>query len=284
MFDRIARSWEYTKISYGIIWDFKSLLVFPIISGFALLLVMASFLLPLFGMGVLSQWQAAGRQGVAQDPVFWIVTFLFYFCNYFVIVFFNSALISCAMSVMRGEVPTVAGGLARAAKRLPQILAWSLVSAAVGVVLKVIERQEKIGAIVSAILGTGWAILTYFAVPVLVMEGVGPIEAIKRSFATMKATWGESLMGHFSMGFLNFLLFLPILAVIILLGMLSAQSPTGLIAVGVLAALLIGIYAAVTSAADTIFRALLYSYASGRVMPANIDPDVFAHAFGPRGE
>jgi hypothetical protein len=284
MFDRIARSWEYTKISYGIIWDFKSLLVFPIISGFALLLVMASFLMPLLGMGVLSQWQAAGRQGVAQDPVFWIVTFLFYFCNYFVIVFFNSALISCAMSVMRGEVPTVAGGLSMAAKRLPQILAWSLVSAAVGVVLKVIERQEKIGAIVSAILGTGWAILTYFAVPVLVMEGVGPVEAIKRSFATMKATWGESLMGHFSMGFLNVLLFLPILAVIILLGILCAQSPTGLIAVGVLAALLIGIYAAVTSAADTIFRALLYSYASGRVMPANIDPDVFAHAFGPRGE
>lgn len=283
MFEKIATSWEFAKMSYGIIWDFKRLIIFPLVSSIALLIVSASFLLPLWGTGTIDQWMTMmdAEQGATyQSPLFWLVTFAFYFCNYFVIVYFNAGLIACTMAVMRGEVPKVADGLAMANKRLPQILAWAFVSALIGVLLKAIENaHEKAGAIIAAILGTAWSIMTFFVVPLLVMEGIGPVEAVKRSVDTMKQTWGEALVGHFSMGLLGFLLFLPVLAVLIVLGYLAAGNTSALFAVIALGVVLVGLYAAVTTAADTIFKALLYSYATGKALPEDLSTAEYSMAF-----
>jgi hypothetical protein len=101
----------------------------------------------------------------------------------------------------RGGDPTVADGLHAAVARLPQIIGWALVSATVGVILKAIEsRSEKVGQFVAGLLGAGWSIATYFVVPVLVVEKVGLIAAIERSFAILRKTWGESLTAQFSIG------------------------------------------------------------------------------------
>ena len=35
MFDKIGRSWEFAKISYGLLWDFKQLIIFPLLSTIA---------------------------------------------------------------------------------------------------------------------------------------------------------------------------------------------------------------------------------------------------------
>jgi len=142
----------------------KELLLFPLFSGFCCLLVMASFMVPAFASEDL---RAMLENGEAQNnPLVWVMTFLFYFLNYFVIVFFNSALVACAIIRFRGGDPTVSDGLRAATKRLPVIFGWALVSATVGLLLKVIEsRNEKIGSIVSMILGAGWTIATYFCRP-----------------------------------------------------------------------------------------------------------------------
>ena len=286
MFDKLSTSWEFAKMSYGIIWDFKKLLIFPVVSSVALLVVTASFLLPLWSSGTIEQWMAmmdADQNATYRDPLFWLVTFAFYFCNYFVIVYFNCGLIACTMAVMRGQAPTIGYGLSMANKRLPQIVAWAFVSALIGVLLKVIENaHEKVGAIVAAILGTAWSVMTYFAVPYLVMEGIGPVQAIKRSVQTLKQTWGEALVGHFSLGLLSLLLVLPILVLLGVLGFFAAGNPSALVAVIALGVVLLGLYAAVTSAADTIFKALLYNYATGQTLPANVDGDRLASAFGPK--
>src|SRR5260370_20607117 len=127
------------------------------------------------------------KQGDFQTPWWaYVVAFAFYFCNYFVIVFCNAALVSCAMLSFHGHKPTLADGFRAASSRLPQILAWALVSATVGVLLKVIENaHEKVGQFVSALLGTAWTVMTYFVVPVLVVEKVGPFEAIGRSMPVL---------------------------------------------------------------------------------------------------
>src|SRR5207237_10704447 len=86
--------------------------------------------------------------------------------------------------------------LRAAARRLPELLAWSLVSASVGLALRLIENaNEKVVAFVSAILGWAWSVTTYFVVPVLVVEGVGPLTAIQRSTKVLYRTWGESIGG-----------------------------------------------------------------------------------------
>jgi hypothetical protein len=289
MFATIGRSWQFAKISYGIVWDFKKLIVFPLLSTLAALLVIASFAAPLWATGTLESWVEAAEGdaavSTADQVAMYATLFVFYFCNYFIIVFFNSALTACAMKVVNGEVPSIADGLATAGKRLPQIAGWAFVSAVIGVLLRMVENaHEKAGAFIAAILGTAWTVLTYFAVPVLVMEGAGPVTAIKQSMSTIKSTWGEALVGNFSMGFLAFLVLLPVilvLGVLVAAAVASGNTPA-LVLAGVAGAVLIVIAAAATSTADVVFKALLYNYATGRSVPDGIDQSLFQDAFRPK--
>lgn len=291
MFATLGRSWQFAKISYGIIWDFKKLVIFPLLSTIAALAVLASFALPLWASGTLEHWMEVldneAQQPAASDQaVMWVTLFLFYFSSYFVIVFFNSALTACAMKVVSGEAPTVGYGLSMAGRRLPQILGWAFVSAVIGVLLRAIENvHEKAGQIVAMILGSAWTALTYFVVPVIVMDGVGPVTAVKRSVGTLKSTWGEALVGNFSMGFLAFLIMLPLLLVcgfLVAAGVSTGNTPllAASIAVGVVVLL---VASSVTSAADVIFKALLFNYATGRAIPQSVDRNLFQEAFRSRG-
>ena len=133
--------------------------MFPLLSGIACLVVLAGFVIPLWGT---PQAQAILKERhVPNDPLSYVLLFLFYFVNYFVIVFFNSALVACAIIRFRGGSPTIGDGLRVAMARVPQIAAWALLSATVGLVLRIIEsRSEKVGQFVAGLLGMAWSIVT----------------------------------------------------------------------------------------------------------------------------
>lgn len=282
MFETLSRSWEYAKISYGVIWENKQLVIFPIISSVAAILVMASFIVPLWSSGMIDRLTSDDPAKQVSDVAIYSILFAFYFCNYFVIVFFNAALTACAMRVINGEQPTVGDGLAVAASRLPQIIGWAFVSAIVGVVLQIIENaNEKVGRFVSSILGSAWTALTYFVVPVIVVDGVGPVEAFKSSVNTLKSQWGTALVGGFSLGFLGLLVTIPIVLVGAGLIWFATQSmgTTGVIAAIVVGVVLFAIGMAVNSAAGVVFKALLFNFATNRSLPQGIDASHFGDAF-----
>ncbi len=282
MFASLSRSWEYAKISYGVIWENKQLVIFPILSSIAAILVMASFIVPLWSTGMIDRMTSDDPAAAVSDAILYTILFAFYFCNYFVIVFFNSALTACAMRVINGEQPTVGDGLAVAMRRLPQILAWAFVSAIVGVILQAIENaNEKAGRFISAILGSAWTAMTYFVVPVIVVDGVGPVEAFKRSLSTLKSQWGTALVGGFSLGFLGMLVILPIVLISGVLVWLATQSMggAGAIAAITVAVVLFAIGMAVNSAAGVVFKALLFNFATNRSLPQGINASHFGDAF-----
>ena len=107
MFAKFARSWALVKASAGVLKQDKELLVFPAISAVASLLVMASFILPLFG---LLDFKAMD-QGEREPMWLYAWVFLFYLTQYFVIFYSNTALVGAAMIRLRGGDPTVADGL-----------------------------------------------------------------------------------------------------------------------------------------------------------------------------
>jgi hypothetical protein len=276
MFDRISRGFQLVGSSWRVLRTDKKLIVFPILSGICCILVLLSFWTPVLIA------QPGWLQFNDKPPAwFWGFLFLFYFVNYFVIVFFNAALVSCAIMRFHGETPTVGDGLRAAASRFPQILAWAFVSATVGILLKAIENaHEKAGEIVSAILGTVWTIITYFVVPVLVVEKLGPIQAIKRSVSIMKQTWGETLVSHFGIGLIVLLLMIPAFLLFVG-GVFVAQSalPLGimLLILGVLYFLLV---LAISSALSGIHLAALYQFAAFGVVPEGYDREMMTGAFG----
>lgn len=281
MFDRIARSFELAKSSWNVLRSDKKLILFPIISALATIAVLIAFIGPLVGLYAANVIKFDDNNN--QVPI-WVypVTFAFYFCTYFVIIFCNSALVSCALMRFNGQEPTLGDGFRAAGARLPQIAAWSLVSATVGLILNVIENaHEKAGAIISAVLGTAWSIMTYFVVPVLVVEKVGPFAAVGRSVALLKKTWGEALSGYVGLGLFQFLILLP--GILLLVVAVAAGAATnslvlglGLGALGVIW-LLLG--SAVCAAMSTIFLSALYQYAAFDKVPSAFNRDTIEHAF-----
>jgi hypothetical protein len=283
MFDRISRSWQLGVSSFQVLRSDKQLLLFPVLSGISCLLVLALFLTPLALFPDLLQGFKAERPGQEAQVPLWVypAVFLYYFVNYFVVIFFNCALVGCAVMRFNGQEATLGDGLRIAQARLPQIAAWALVSASVGLILKMIENaHERAGEFISALLGTAWTIMTYFVVPVLVVEKLGPIDAVKRSCSLLKQTWGEALVGNFGLNLILFLLFLPV-GLLFVLGVmaLSAAPPVG-IAILVLAALALLAWLAIGPALQGIFIAALYQYAANKSVPTGFDGQVLAGAFG----
>ena len=276
MFERMSASFGLARSAWLVLLGDKKLVVFPLISGFCCLLVVASFLAPI---AVSERLQKLFVD--EQSPLVWAYLFAFYFVNYFVIVFFNTALVACALKRFNGEETTLGEGLSSSISRLPHIIAWALVSATVGVLLKAIENMhEKIGAIISGILGTGWSIITFFVIPILVVENTGPIDALKRSLAILKKTWGEALIGNFGLGIFTFLLLLPGLGILgVGAWLFTAVSPIlGGVVVG-LGVLYLILWGAASSALNGIFVSALYQYAAQGKIPGAFEPRQIEQAF-----
>ena len=286
MFDRVGTGWQLAKQSWQVLKLDKELLLFPLLSGIACLVVMASFVVPLWTSGyfdMMSQNQAATEKGAGQvqQIIGYVVLFAFYLVNYFVIIFFNSALIACAIIRFKGGNPSLSDGFSAAFARLPQIAGWACVSATVGLILRIIEsRSEKVGAIIAGLLGMAWSALTYFVVPVVVVEKLGPIKAGQRSLEILKRTWGEALSANFGIGFITFLFSLVCFIPLVLGGFAIGA---GLVSVGV-ACIIIGvlallIVALISSALDAIIIGALYLYAAEGTVPERFDDAVFRSAF-----
>lgn len=282
MFHRISNGWELTKQSFHVLRMDKELILFPLLSGISCILVLISFALPLWYSGYIQG--LAAEEKPHESPLAYVVLFAFYFVNYFVIVFFNSALVACAIIRFNGQNPTLNDGLRAAMERLPQILGWALVAASVGVLLRAIEsRSEKVGAFVASLLGMAWSIVTFFVVPVIVIEKAGPIKAVQRSTVILRKAWGESLTANFGIGVIAFLLNLPaIVAIVGGIALAATVNPWlggAIVAIGVLALLVISL---VTSALNAIVLAALYLYGVTDQVPGEFNAAQLRSAFAPR--
>ena len=165
--------------------------------------------------------------------------------------------------------------------RLPQILAWSLVTATVGFVLKIIEsRSARIGEIVSGLLGLAWSVATFFVVPAIVVEKAGPFDAIRRSTAILRRSWGEAFVANQGIGFFVFL-FMLAACVPAGLGFLAGSATAIAIGVAVTVVLMIGI-SIISAALHTILLGALYVFAAEGRVPQAFDGAVLRSSFARR--
>jgi len=250
----------------------KKLLAFPLFSGIISLIVLATFIVPL----ILAQFlQAVVPFG---ELFFYGALFLFYLVSYFVVIFFNTALVSCVNARLQGREMSVGEGISNAMKHLPAILGWALISATVGIILHLVrERGGIIGQIASALVGGAWGLVTFFVVPVLVLEDKGVVDAIKESTSLIRKTWGETIIGSGSI----FLVFM-VIGVIGFLGVLATLLLGSLLIFGIALVLFIAfviVLAVVASAMQGIFVTALYSYARAGTVPTAFNKDLIQNAF-----
>nr|NIV28680.1 hypothetical protein [Anaerolineae bacterium] len=248
------------KASAAVLRADKELIVFPIVSTIGVLIVTASFALPMVLAGLFD----ALFEGRAQILGL-VVGFLFYVVQYFVIIFANSALVGAALIRLRGGDPTVGDGFRIAMAHLGTILGYALVSATVGMILRWLsERGKALGRIASSIGGLAWNLATYLVVPVLVIEDVGPLEAVRRSANLLKKTWGEQIVGNFSIGLIfGLLTVLVILLAVPTFVFVASTNSAALIALAAVFFVLILVFMGlISSTLNGIYVAAVYRYAA----------------------
>ena len=254
---RLTNGWELAKLSFKVIDQNRYLLLFPVISITALILVLATFFggtAFIFGDQIDALLNSEGSGAYLA----YFGLFLFYIINYFVIVFFNSALIHCAVKTLEGDETSLGDGISFAATKVGKIFAWSVVSATVGVILQAIQNSGKVGEIIGALIGTGWSILTFFVTPILIYEEKDVFATIKESGRIMKEKWGESLSATVSFGLFHFLGILA--AGLVGFGLFQIHPGLGII----VAVLLFLTISTIIATAKTVFVAAVYNHVSGR--------------------
>lgn len=264
----ISRSFRLLKASFQVLGADKELMVFPLLAFIAQVFAALSFGGISFGLGL-------ADAGTEPGPLHYVIGFGFYFACYFTTIFFNAAVIGAARIRLDGGDPTVMDGLRIAGSHIGKIAAYAAIAATVGLILRSLsERAGLLGKIVIAIIGAAWGAITFFVVPVLVFEPVGPVDAIKRSTRILKERWGEGFVGNGSIGLAMFLLLLPAIGLSFLLGaVVHPLAGIGLLVVSIMVVALIG------STLSGIYLSALYAYATTGKVGMAFDENDLGGAF-----
>ncbi len=260
MFATIGHTFQLIKMSWRVLMKDRELILFPLLSGLALLVAAGVFAGIGAATGTLGRVSDAAtgatEEATIADAVLGGAMLL---VAYFIVIYFNAALIASAMKRLRGGEPDLAYGFNRASSHIPAIIGWALISATVGLILQALRGRSDnmLGQIATSIAGAAWAYATFFVVPVLVAEGIGPIAAIKRSGSLFRQTWGRQFVASFGFGIVYII---AMLIAFLPAALLFAIMPVLGIVVGVL---LVALAMATVAALEGIFKAALYDYAIG---------------------
>lgn len=290
MFRTLSRSWQLFKASLSVLRQDKELMIFPLISAAGLVVVTLLFLIPLGVLGLLAGVASGKELNTAQVILGLVITFLFYWVTYIIIIFSQTALVGAAMIRLNGGDPTVKDGFRIASERLGKIIGYASIAATVGMILSSIQNNTRnsdnpivsiAGQLFAGALSVAWNLITFLVVPILVVENVGPIEAIKRSANYLKKTWGENLIGTGGMGIISgifmFVAFLGIGALTFLL--INLIGGAGIIIGLVLMFAVLGTIGLFFSALGGIYQAALYKYAAEGETGDLFERELIAGAF-----
>lgn len=282
---KFANSLQLAKSSWSVLRADKILVTIPVASFLVTAVVLAAF-----GGGayltieetVVTAAAAARGEGtlgattLQPTPLTWVLGVVGYLAVTFVVTFFAAALVSGAWERLNGGSPTLGSSFGSATRRIGPIAGWALLSGTIGLVITSLEeRLGVLGQVIGGALGMAWRVVTWLAIPVIVVEGTGPWPSLKRSASLFKATWGENLIAAGGFGLLGFLVILVGMAISALF---FAVMP---IAGIVLFVVWIAVASTILATLNGIYRTALYAYAAGHQIEW-FDQAQMAAAFKPK--
>lgn len=255
--DKFSNGWSIAMSSFKVIKAKKELVIFPILSSASILVIVASLF---FGVMGGANWQADGIDRY-DDLLFYVGLFAFYLVNYFIVIFFNVALVHCVRLYFRGEQFTIRDGLRFSMSRIGAIFSWAFLSATVGFLLKLIQENAGwVGRIIISLIGMVWSIATFFVIPIIAYENKSPMDAVKRSGQMIKEKWGESIGGTFSFGLIQFVCMLVVGLLFYIVGYFI--DPVAGIVLAILGGFLVF---SIISAAQMVFVSAVYENINGDI-------------------
>jgi Family of unknown function (DUF6159) len=253
---RLHDSWEFLANCIKFLNNNPSLIVLPLTSLiFTLITLISIFYVSLTNLNNLIQFS----QNFKVASIISLITAYFLFS--FVIVYLNAALVQCVTSRLRGDSMSIFKALSVTLKKTGALFQWTLISATICLILNSLEKlHSTIADILSLIFGFSWAVTTYFVMPIMINENIGPIQAFKHSIQLIGKGWRKLLS-------VNFVLFLFIIAIVALFYaisyLLGYQHQEVHIHFGIVAIFFIA-YLLISKSFNTIFNCALYLCISGQ--------------------
>jgi len=193
MFRRMRQGWELTKKSWSVVREHPKLLRLTITGGVMALLVA----IVVGGPGL---WLASSDVDSTR-VVGWVLLGVASYLASFFVIYYNVALAAAADEALAGREPDLTAAKRRARGQLPAIAGWALVSMIVALLVNALrDRGGAAGRILGTIGAAAWTFVTFFVVPVLALEGIGPIQAVKRSGQLVRQKWGQQVTGNVVIG------------------------------------------------------------------------------------
>lgn len=256
--------WGESKLlsekSWSLLRENRYLLWFPII-GFAIAVIP----LAAFGLWALSLWNVGSTFAAIVVGVIGLVLVSFVFS------LSGGAIVAAVDEELAGRDASVGSGFRRAFAHVGALAVWALVQAAVSALLGLIRGNPSNGAgegrrMLAGVGGAAWSIVTLFVTPFIVLQGQGPIQAMKSSVLMVKEKWGLQVTGGVRIGVRLFILIIPAIVLIFVGSLLFFNQGTyaslGLILIVIGIALAV-VWALIANAVRAIFAVALFHFTIG---------------------
>lgn len=267
-------SFQLVKESFAVLKKDKELVWFSVISLIAAILMSGFFIFFTYSLA------NTEVENTKNGYLYYVFLFAYYLLSYFIIIFLNTGLITCANKRLNGGDPTLSDGFLNAKKHIGKIFVWALISATVGIILGMATNNRR-GRIVGSVIGMAWNLLTFFVIPIMIFENKSVIQSIKKSGSLFKKTWGKNVISRFSMGI--FFWVLSFAGAILLMISFSTASSAIIIPVSALAVIYFVVLAIISLSLNGIFVATLYIYATTGEVPRVYSHEIIENAFQPKG-
>lgn len=208
-----------------------------------------------------------------------------------VVMRFSAGLVAAADELLHDRPASYADGMARSRGHGRALAGWALITVTIGAVLSVLRGDGDDGAamailrlVAAGLAGAAWALISFFTLPVIVLEGLGPIQALKRSAGITKERWGEAAVGGIRVTVRAALWWTLPGVVLLVAGVALAvvlDDTAGIalgVALGVIGLVLLVVGGVLASAARTVFGVALFRYATTDVVVGPFTKDEMDHA------
>ncbi|MDE1870340.1 MAG: hypothetical protein KGH71_05155 [Candidatus Micrarchaeota archaeon] len=261
MFENLSAGWKIGKAVRKIVYGDKGLLVYPIVAGIVslleLIVIFLAFLIP----------TGASNAGyVAGLVVFYVVTT---FTSTYILV----AMLLGFRSYSSGKKIGFTESLSAASQYTKLIFEWAVFYSILLLIVRAIESRMKGlgGSLLGGAASLGLSVATLFAVPVIIDNKVGPIDAMRQGTEFFIKNFGKSAGGLIYTDLYNL--------IFILGGIITAVVGLVLLSVLGIALIMLGLILAafgilMNFVTINVFKFMLYEYANGKKLPSGMSEEL----------
>ena len=274
---RVLASWRLGWSGLRVILKDKTLLGFPAVTIAAILSIL-SLVYIVIGPNLQVLVLAAVTDATAPDNGTFYYTLLlaWYFMLAFVAVAMHVALVGAIDISMNERDSKFRDGISIAMQFIPSIITWTLINYSVGFILTLLDQQRHTSKLVRMVLGTAWSIITFLAIPVMVVEKLNIFSALSRSSKLMEKTWGQNLHPGFGLGYFFLLLNIPL---VIFCTVNYFQEGEASVSMDLLGTMYFLLTLVMVQASRSVLMVALFEYAATGKVPQGFEEDFLRSAF-----